>query len=327
MRGFWGLALALVMLLLVPMRTLASGDYAVNWYYGNGDYEAVEIAKMVYANLSAEEREIFLDSLNEGDELYEFHKEFIDTSFDKSQIVIVGRPNRGSKNPLLSLRAAIAALAIPVAMKYALNAMGVSLVGAVAEGALPVGKVLLAASAAAVATTAAIYWNKVEPKWGSIVSAFTKSFSRSKSSISSAFSSIKKDAASNAKRLKKRVAISISGKDVYVKDTKYLCKTKADAMSKKQIEKGYYFVALVYRNQIYIDADHPVSFNVAKSVIMLNDGKVGIWATSQNKAKGVCSGPKAIFHDKHKGDGGYYYHYHHPQYKDAHCWFLNLSLK
>jgi hypothetical protein len=114
--------------------------------------------------------------------------------------------------------AELGGLGLPSAVLYSLNAMGAGMVAAIADGPLPVGDILLAATTASAVLVIAAHWDVVSPKFNQITRSFQKAFSTAASNILSAFSKIKSDAKKEADKADKKE------------------KEKAKAESKKRIE-------------------------------------------------------------------------------------------
>lgn len=281
--------------------------------------EDVQLAKEAYDSLSTEAKKIFEDSLALDSEMMEFHKNYVDPSFKVKRDVLTIGTRAVATDPMTILTAQLAALSLPSAVVYSLKAMGAAMVAAIADGPLPIGDILLAAATASTVVVIAANWNTVSSKWSSIISAFKKAFSDSASNVVSAFSKIKSEINST---LKTSPCVTVSGKMVTINGVKYDCKTKADTLTSSQKKGKQYFPAVLYNGTVYVDSTHSLTTSTAKVFLYANNSKVGIWATSATYAKGLCGGNNAIWHNTHSSSEGYFYHYHHPTYKNFHCWYL-----
>lgn len=153
--------------------------------------EEIALAKEAYNNLSPEAKVIFDASLASDSELLEFHLTYVDPNFSPPPMAYTAAAATLVVNEL-------SALGLPRAVVYAFKAMAASMTAAIADGPLPIGEILLAASTAAVVATVALSWNQVSPKWSKIVDVFKRAFSDTVSNIISAFGTLKADAEKEA---------------------------------------------------------------------------------------------------------------------------------
>jgi len=282
--------------------------------------EEIETARETYSSLTPEARAIFDASLAGDAEMLKFHQTYVDKNFIPPAANIRTMSARSATDPMKVLMAELGALGLSTATLYSLKAMGAGMVVSVADGPLPVGEILLAAATASAAVVLAANWKTDGPKFNQIVSAFQKAFANSVNNILRAFSSIKNDI--NAE-LEKKPSVTVSGKTVTVNGVKYICDTEADELTEKQKKNNRYFPALLYKNTVYVDASHPISTKIAEAIRDTNGTTIGVWATTESYARGLCGGTNAIWHNTHKSSEGYFYHYHHPSYSKFHCWYLS----
>ena len=208
------------------------------------NYDEAQIAQDTYANLSPEAKQLFDQLLARNPRLAEYHRNNVDSSFraDLTDTYAVPKPN----DPLELLAAELAALALPASVEYSLEAMGAGMVAAVADGPLPVGDILLAASTASAAIVVAANWNLVSSKWSRIINAFTTAFSTMVSNVRDAFGEIKDE----IPNIQSAPPISINGQEVTIGGEKYNCRTDAEYFSKRDVKKDTYYVALRYMKEI-----------------------------------------------------------------------------
>ena len=292
---------------------------ALDYEYTEDNYiksqQDIESAREAYESLSPEARRIFEQSLAYDTELREFHQTYVDSNYKSYTPKIMARA--AIVDPLQTLTYELSLLGLPTAVTYSLKAMGAGMVAAIADGPLPVGDILLAAAAASAVAIIAVNWNSVAPKWNKIVNAFKKAFSTSKTNITKAFQSISSDVKKN---IATSPSVTLSGKNITINGVRYNCTTKADELSRKNPNR--YYPAILYGNTVYVDSNHPVSTTIAKLFMYSNHPRVGIWATSSSYARGLCGGNNAIHDMPHSLGDGFFPHYHHPNYRNFHCWYL-----
>lgn len=291
-----------------------------------GTEEDIQCAKDAYNSLNFEAKAIFEKALAADAELLEFHKEYVDPTCNISPTITdsaamtTAAAVTVAADPMSILNAELALISLPSAVVYSLKAMGAGMVAAIADGPLPIGDILLAAATASAAIVIAANWNAVSSKWASIVSAFKKAFVASANNIISAFNQIRSDVNSE---LATNPCVTISGKVITVNGVSYNCTTKADSLTASQQRNKKYFPAVLYNETVYVDPLHSLETPGAKLFMYANSSKVGIWATSSSYAMGLCGGVEnAIWHNTHASNEGYFFHYHHPSYKNFHCWYL-----
>ncbi len=158
----------------------------------NTDYDAV--AKEVYESLSPEAQKIFLDSIiseamSGDDELLEYHKSNIDSTFKGSADIMVSRvrvfTGLRASSASASLASDLRALGLPSAVRYALTALGAAI-------SVPGEVILDAIAAVGLIAIVAIYWDDVRGKWYQIEKVFKSHFSAKANDIRSAFRFVKK---------------------------------------------------------------------------------------------------------------------------------------
>ena len=154
----------------------------------------IELAKDAYTSLSPEAKAIFDATLVSDPELLAFHKNHVDPNCDIEVPPIVVHRAVAAADPMQILSAELNRLALPTAVMYSLMAMGAGMVAATADGPLLFGDILLAAATASAVIVLAAHWNKVSPRWNSIVYAFRKAFAASASNLISAFQTLQGDA-------------------------------------------------------------------------------------------------------------------------------------
>lgn len=321
MKKITTLILCFVMLLniIIPAVAEETEDAWVEVSVEN--FDEISFANDVYGALSDDARAIFEYEVSNNAELLAFHRVNIDPTF--AELPVLAPPqldmmiSAWGRNPLTTLNARLAALGLPVAVLYSLKALGISMSLAVADGALPAGDILTLISAAGVGVIFAIYWNTIATKWDGIVSAFQASFASIAATISDAFNTLQTQI---NKRLQLCPSLSYKGKKVILNGIEYQCTTYADKVPENSQDK--YYPAICYAGGVWVALDCPITLSVAKLIMRCNDSKVGVWATSSTYARGLCGGVNAIPDTRHSTSEGYFYHYHHPSYRNFHCWYL-----
>ena len=322
-----------IILVLAMVFSLSSTAFAAenrSYIQKDGTTEEIQLAKESYEALSPEAKAIFEASLALNPELLEFHKEYVDPSFkstkaiEKSALAGVGQLKStmavaAVADPMTILNAQLAALSLPTSVLYSLQAMGAGMVAAIADGPLPIGDIILAAATVSAAVIIAANWNTICSKWNSIVAAFKTAFAASAANVTSAFNSILNQVNDE---LAVNPSVTISGRTVTVNGVRYTCNTKADSLTQSQTQNKRYFPAVLYNGTVYVDPAHSLTTAAAKVFIYINSSSIGIWATSESYARGLCGGTSAIWHNVHSSSEGYFYHYHHPNYGKFHCWYL-----
>lgn len=134
------------------------------------EYHKTDEARKIYNSLSKDARDIF----------------------DRDLQGIFYREKYGIK--LKSISASLSALNLPTPVLYSLQSLMAGFVAAAADGPLPFGDAILVASSIAVATTIAIYWYDVAPKWDQIVNIFKQEISGTSDTIGRIFAKIKGEA-------------------------------------------------------------------------------------------------------------------------------------
>lgn len=279
------------------------------------NYDEAQIAQDTYANLSPEAKQLFDQLLARNPELAEYHKNNVDYSF-RADLADTNVAMRGG-DPLEVLSKQLAVLALPVAVEYCLEAMGASMVVAIADGPLLVGDILLAASTASAAVIIAANWALVRPDWNSIINAFTTAFSTAVSNVRDAFAEIEVE----IPNIQSAPPISVDGNEVTVGKERYLCSEDAEYLSKENCRKGVYYLAVIFAGSVWIDLDHPMDKGKAHLIIAADHGRVGIFASSASDARSLA-GPRYVGPEGCNHASGFFMHYHNPVVRHAHIWYL-----
>ena len=130
--------------------------------------------------------------------ILEFHTTYVDQSFTPPAYMPKTKSAGVAADYMRILTLELDKIALPQNVTYVLKAMGASMVAAIADGTLPVGDILLAATTVSAVAIIAANWDDVAPKFDKIISAFQKAFSTVSSNITSAFAKIKSDAKKEA---------------------------------------------------------------------------------------------------------------------------------
>lgn len=174
----------------------------------------IDIVRETYATLSPEAKAIFDKSLAYDPEMLKFHTTYVDQNFTPPVITPKTRRAVAATDPMRILTDELNKLKLPPKVIYPLKAMGASMVAAVADGPLPVGDIMLAATTASVVVIIAANWSTVAPMFDGITRAFQKAFSTATSNISLAFAKIKSDAKKEADKNEKKEAEKKEKKEV-----------------------------------------------------------------------------------------------------------------
>lgn len=287
--------------------------------YNTDEYQTDEVitfAANAYNNLSPEAQELFLASLSGNPNLIEFHKTYVDPDFE--EVTDGDRVVQGI-DALTLLSRNLNALNLPSVVVYTLQAMGAGMVAAIADGPLPIGDILLAAATVTAAIVIAANWSAVEPVWNDIINAFCSAFKTSKSNIKEAFQSIHSESET---LYNTSVTGTYNGRSVTVNNVRYYCSTRAEDLTESQKNISRYYVASLVGNFVFVDTAHPIPTGIAQQIVRLNHPQIGVWATSQSYARGICGGNIAKWHSEHLQQDGYFPHYHHPAYLACHVWYL-----
>lgn len=275
----------------------------------------------IFEDLSPEARAIFEESLVDDPTLLAIHTTYVNPEFSSHRLLRVASTQSKSSDPVKDLNAKLKNLGLSSEVSYALKAMAAGMVAAASDGPLPVGDIIAAATMAKVVKALGSHWDDVLPKWGDVLLVFQKAFAASKQNIKEAFGILKKDIASSAKP---KVSIQVKGNKVRVNNKTYVCALEAEKLEKNKFKNAKYLLAYLDHNkgQVYVSPT-PMDTAEAKIIMMENHSQVGVWAMKESYARGLCGGASAISHPAH-GNEGYFPHYHHPMYKNFHCWYSNL---
>ena len=286
-----------------------------------------ELAPQVYESLNDEAKLIFDQCLASNPELLQYHRAQVDPNYTPSGYTLY---NNNSITAALSV--SIAALALPAAVEYALNAMGSALVVELASGAvLPVGKILIAAATVKIVAACALYWTVVSPKWSQIVRAFTSAFVTSVNNFISAFTQLQQDSTLEYYRTTYPVSVSQQNMTITVGKTRFTCSTQAETAERTLRQNGgkYFPAMLLSRTTPVLVSLTPVNEEVAATILSQNMSLIGTMAITDADARSVCvnrlggiaraaenSGPNQI---------GFWKHYHPKFAAKAHSWFLSKA--
>ncbi len=297
--------------------------------------EEIHFLQELYNALSTEEKEMFDCLLATDEELKTLHQEYVDPSYEEpedlsvltefnSEVEPLTRSVKyraaSSANPLTTLNKTLVSLGLSSAVVYALNAVAVSVNGAIAEGPLVYGKaVAIIVTVAAVGVLAA-NWEQVAPVFPKIVKAFQVCFAQSASVIASAFQELKKQA---EKKAQEEPTVIVNGTKVKVNGKEYNCKVKISDLTEAQKRQKRYMPAVRANGNVYVATNTNLTYSQAQAIQSLNNEWFGLYATSKSDAQVICGGNRAR-HDSNESHGaGYYPHYHHySKLKEkCHVWY------
>lgn len=182
-----------VMLFVPTANAFASSDLqdeeVINYELNSDDLDNIvdeldgeltqDVLKENFNNMSEEAKQIFLNEIKYDDELLNFHKENIDPSCTIQKPTRVKR----SASALAQVRSGLQALNLPTPVYYSLVSFASSLVGAVADGPLPVGDIAALGTGVVSAVVIGYYWDDISGKTGSIKNVFARAFSKASSNV------------------------------------------------------------------------------------------------------------------------------------------------
>ncbi|WP_270942295.1 type II toxin-antitoxin system HicA family toxin [Romboutsia lituseburensis] len=145
-----------------------------------------DVLKENFNNLSEEEKQVFLNEIKYDEELLNFHKKNIDPSCTIQKPTRVKR----SASALAQVRTGLQALNLPTPVYYSLVSFASSLVGAVADGPLPVGDIAALGTGVVSGIVVGYYWDDIAGKTGSIKNVFTRAFRTAGGNISRALDTL-----------------------------------------------------------------------------------------------------------------------------------------
>lgn len=281
----------------------------------------IEIAQQAYASFTDEQKLYFEQVIAGYPELVEYHQTYVNADYDLSNVVA----SISSSDPVSILMAEIAALALPTAVVYAINATGVGMVAAVADGPLPVGDIILAAAAASLAITCALNWTVVSTKWNKIVLAFQHAFVASVNNVLSAFNDIWIDSVKEYYDDDNPVTVSPNTKSITYDGNKYNCRTLAEEAADKLQTNSYYPAVIGPDNKVYI-CTAPVPEEVAKLLVVFGDEHGVIFAKTQASALRLCNSLSSVvfgpeYHGSYSNQPGFWRHYHVVINEKTHIWY------
>lgn len=287
--------------------------------------EDIEVFKEIFENLSPEAKVIFEESLKDDPVLLAIHVTYVNPEMTSSEDESPrpARVRRSSKDPLKRFSADLKKLGLPKKAAYSLNAMAANMIAAEVENQLTVASILVAAAAAEVVSALSPDWSAITPQWKDIRRLFENLFESFKENIREAFGSIRKDIEAKASTIAKP-NVQVNGQKVRVDSRTYVCTEAAEHLDKKKLKEAKYFPALLAKNTVYVDVHSPLTTGEAKIILYADSKIVGLWATQERYARGICGGNQATYHDPHGGDG-FFPHYHHFAYKKCHCWYSNFA--
>lgn len=269
-----------------------------------------ELIKNAYESLSDEAKAIFDIFLTQDEELLNLHKKYVDSSYEIVDIPVI----LSASDAVTIVTEGLAALNLPNDVVYCLKMLASGMVASIADGALPIGDILLVAATVSAAVIIAQNWYDVVAEWDNILAVFNDAFAAFKSNVTSAFSTIKSDI-----NVEAAARVTVNGRNVYVDGTLFVCSEKAEEIA-RSLPNGSYFPAVLFGQVLYL-CPVDIQRELAKAIIVANNAIVGVWATSESAAKGICvSNP--IWHSVHKSEEGYFYHYHHRVFSNSHAWYL-----
>ena len=278
-------------------------------------YDAGEVAREAYYNLSPEARALFDQIIAQDPELLEFHRRYVDPEFQVSAST-QSEVNTYASSLLTQLANNLAALSLPIDLENCLNSMGASMVAA-GTGALSVGAVLAAAAAVYAVNVIANNWDDISSSFNQIVRAFTSVFTSATTAVTDAFDDIKGTVP--AAQTAARNGIRVNGHHVTIGDIQYDCTATVSSLTDEQVRNKKYFIGLRVDNNVFVDLGHPLSQTGALAILTRNDTFVGVVAVTKTYARAIAG--KDPIGPKIHGGAGYYYHYHNSLFPAAHIWF------
>lgn len=272
------------------------------------------LVQEIYSSLNDEAKALFNAQIAKDPTLTKVHKKYVGNVVSvnynvnalNSNSVQTYRAAKSSQNALDVLKTELTALALSSALYYALMAEGAALVAAGIDGPIPVGDVAGLVVGGIGAIVIAFHAQEFINKYAGISRAFSIAFSVAAVQIKQGLDQVYRNCVNALS------AVSVSGQTVTANGVKYQCKTRADQLTENQKRLYKYYPALLYNGSVYVDTTRGMDTSVAKTIMVLNDGRFGVWATSASYARGLCGGNNAIWDNSHNSSEGYFYHYHHP---------------
>lgn len=284
----------------------------------------------IYSSLSPEAKLLFNEMIKDSTRLTYIHNRYVANSFanyisQESSHNAESKVNSTSVSDILrNLQTALESLRLPDDVLYSLEAVGSSMVAAIADGALPVGDILAAFAVAQAVVVIADNWDEIGNQWVNVVKAFKQSFSNVNTDVDSAFAEVKSNVSDVQNRARISHSISATRKVVNINNTTYKCSVSASEITKKDAENKRYFVAVKYKDDVYVDLSSPIEYTLAKQIVAANDSTVGVFATSETFAKPLGGFMPII--ESHGTSYNYYIHMHNRLYRHAHIWYPNIPL-
>ena len=292
----------------------------------NVEYNEKQVAVEIYKNLSPEAKLLFDQLLTQDEKLRDFHQTHVDPTFQPIQSAYVNASVSVASNELSILSEQLSQLNLPQAVVYSLEALGASMAAAVADGPLPIGDILLAAAAASTAVVVAANWSTISAKWNSIVDAFTSAFTTMVSNITSAFEEINSD----VPHFQSSATLSIytSSNTATIGGVTYAGTKAISDIKNSDVNISAYYVAILIADDVVVDTTRPISYALAKAILIKNNMRVGIFAPTKERARSLAGagyiGPEN--HDDGSLYSNYYMHYHNSLYSHAHIWYPNFPI-
>lgn len=321
MKRVASLLLALVMFFSLSSQVVAASiEYAGNDAIGEevilntgmNEAEIEEFANKAFNYLTPEQQNIYIFTIEQlalmGDyTLVEFHKKYVDPSYNFSQNSVNGisPANSAVAYSATDIASQLQALNLPATVYNGLIALSAAL-------AVPVGNVVDLVIGLGLAAIIVANWDTISSKWDEIVDIFVDAFG---STVMEAFYYLQ--------GLVGVYTVVISGKTITVNNDEYRCTTKADIAAATMEKKGHsYYPAVVSGGAVWV-APIDIPRKVALAIMKENSHTAGVFTVTGNLARSLCESLGGAKGPESHGSGGdYWYHYHGRNYLNAHCWYI-----
>ena len=282
------------------------------------DYNKAQIAKDIYAALSDEAKLIFNQSIASNPELSDFHKKYVDPSFEMPAVQY-----STTSSTLSVLTQQLNQLQLPPDVLYALQALASSIIAAIADGPLPIGEIMLAVAAVDLLIVVAANWTSIASDWDSIVEAFVEAFPSMQSDLEEAFDAVDAEVP-NVQEACDAIPL---GRNARIDGRTFNGTVTISDIEYGDLDPNSYYVAVLDKatNDVWVDILEPINHGYARYILSANSGQVGIFAPSKTKARGLAQ-PGAIGPENHGTTQNYYEHFHNPLFRHAHIWFFEYIL-
>ncbi|MDR0445433.1 MAG: hypothetical protein LBH17_00095 [Oscillospiraceae bacterium] len=286
--------------------------------------EEAQIARDAYYGLSPKAKLIFNQMLTIDPNTRSYHINNIDGSFIANNSFsaylaeIHTTAATSSAGTLTTIVYQLNALNLPTSVVYSLEAVAAGIIAALADGPLPFGDILLLVATAGAVIVIAANWSAISTKWNAIVTIFINAFSSIATAIVDTFAEI----SAEVPTVLAIPTISYSGgKTATVGGVVYNCQVAISDLTLQQKQQTKYYIGILAYGDVYVDVTKPITTGIARGIIALNHGVVGVVGTTQTYARGLAGTDPIGPEISGNGAPGYYWHYHKRFYLNCHIWY------